>query len=246
MKMSLPILTLLLIFILSSCSKNAPITVQMNDTNISLPKIDSIPFPLKVGTWWKYKRADTTGYNIYAYPTNVYLKITVDSSIEIITVVGKTSLTDSVEAALLQVKNLTSGKTDTSYAFYYLSNFIVSENRPTDISSYAVNYYLKKNDMRFRLPLREGAYRIAPSDTIYLKKDTTATVLNRKFPPSIFTFERLYDFQGANSFQYGSDSFWGNNIGFLYWRASFKSHSHYGYHTDTWYVRRIMDYYIAP
>lgn len=243
MKMSLPILTLLLIFILSSCSKNAPITSQGNDTppKDSLPKIDSLPFPLTIGTWWKYKRNDTT-----ISTGNPYSPPKIDSSIEIITVVGKTKLTDSVQAALLQVKNLTTGKTDTSFAFYYRSNFIVSQYKSTDLSSYAKAYFLRAFDMRFRLPLVDGTYKIMGYDSIYIKKDTTVAVLNKQFQHCLFTYESFDYFQGAFKEYFASASFIGNNIGFLYWRALYGYKSHYGYGGDSWYVRRIMDYYIAP
>ena len=173
-----------------------------------------------------------------------------DSSYEIITVTGKTKLSDSVQAAILQVKNLTSGKTDTSYAFYYRSNFIVSQIKLTDLSPYAKDYFIGAYDMRFRLPLTDGLYSFLPyATTVYIKKDTLITVLNKQFLHTVFTHEFFPNYIGSLVFYIflGSDSFLGNNIGFLYWRAS---HDYgrvaYGKSTKHWFVRRIMDYYIAP
>ena len=241
MKNSLPILTIILICVLLSCTKNAPLT----DTNISFPKKDSLPFPLTVGTWWKYQRLDTSwidmGGALGAYPI-------FDSSYEMITVTGKTKLSDSVQAAILQVKNLTSGKTDTSYAFYYRSNFIVSQIKLTDLSPYAKDYFIGAYDMRFRLPLTDSLYSFFPYETVYIKKDTLITVLNKQFLHTVFTHEFYPDLYGglSSSNFLGSDSFLGNNIGFLYWRAYYSHGNHNGLYTEHWFVRRIMDYYIAP
>ena len=96
---------------LSSCSKDeavynaAPSPPLPPASNIGSPTIDSLPFPLKTGTWWKYKRVDTS--NVYNRPP---IK---DSSIEVVTVKGKIKITDSVEAtrlhatATVQVRHFT-------------------------------------------------------------------------------------------------------------------------------------------
>ena len=243
MKNSLPIITIILICVLSSCTKNALLT----DTNISFPQKDSLPFPLTVGTWWKYQRLDTSWIETGGPQRSYFI---FDSSYEMITVTGKTKLSDSVQAAILQVKNLTSGKTDTSYAFYYRSNFIVSQIKLTDLSPYAKDYFIGAYDMRFRLPLTDGLYSFLPyATTVYIKKDTLITVLNKQFLHTVFTHEFFPNYIGSLVFYIflGSDSFLGNNIGFLYWRAS---HDYgrvaYGKSTKHWFVRRIMDYYIAP
>ena len=160
-----------------------------------------------------------------------------DSSIEIITVIGKRKITDSVEATILEVKNLTKSRIDSNYVFYYRANFIVTEKYPANINFYAKSNYLYPGDMRFRFPLIEGPWQ---------KKDTTAIVLNKPFPNCRYTYEYRYDFQGANAYSYTSESFLQNNVGFVFWKTGSSSSSHYGSHSEHWFVRRIMDYYIAP
>ena len=247
--MKLAFLFLGFLFFLSSCSKDeAGLPTQPSSTNTFLP--ERLPFPLTVGTWWKYKRADTTGSERNFFSL-IYPPI-IDSSIEIITVIGKTKLTDSVDAAILETKNITKNKLDTAYAFYYRSNFIVTSKYPVNINSYADNQYLNTYDMRFRLPLNDGK-TIVPSnsqynpvyDSLYIKKDTTAVVLNKFFANSTYTFEYTYSY-GAFAQIHISDSFFKNNLGFVLWKASYNRGSHYGNDAPSWYVRRMVDYYIAP
>ena len=237
--MKLVFLFLGFLFFLSSCSKDSPNTV--------LPQ--RLPFPLTIGTWWKYKRADTTGDKFFSliYPPFF------DSSIEIITVIGKTKFTDSVDAAILETKNITKNKLDTAYAFYYRSNFIVTSKYPVNINSYADKKYLNAYDMRFRLPLADGK-TIVPGnctncygvyDSLFIKKDTTAVVLNRSFVNSTYTYEYTYQ-EGPFAQIHISESFFKNNLGFVLWKASYNRGSHYGNDAPSWYVRRIIDYYIAP
>lgn len=250
MKRKLPILTLLLICILASCSKNAPISGIDTNTGLppkdSLPKKDSLPFPLTVGTWWKYQRLDTSVIYMGATGSHVIF----DSSYEMITVTGKTKLSDSVTAAVLEVKNLSKSKTSLCYAFYYRNNFIISDYLPTatSLSYYDTAVHLKNYDMRFRLPLKDGKTIMSEYsyDSIYTRKDTAVTVLNKLYLNTSYTYEMQSNFYGAYGSGGRSKSLIGKNIGFLYWSASFYSVNHYGIGSEDWYTRRLMDYYIAP
>ena len=153
-----------------------------------------------------------------------------------------------MDATILQVKNLTTSRIDSNYVFYYRANFIVTEKYPANINFYADSKYLFTHDMRFRFPLIEGSTWLSQNNghTGYTKKDTTAIILNKPFPNCRYTYEYLFDFQGANAYGKTSESFLQNNVGFVFWKAGSSSSSHYGSSSDAWFVRRIIDYYIAP
>ena len=168
-----------------------------------------------------------------------------------ITVIGTKKIADSVISSILEVKNLTYSQTDTIYAFYFRSDFIITKY-PNNIYAYADNKYLNQYDMRFRLPPAEGKYFIstnsllARTDSICIKKDSTAQIINNSFAACLYTSEYEYDFQGANAYSYFSKSLLKNNVGLVYWYAEYYSASHYGSSSDSWFIRRILDYAVQP
>ena len=208
------------------------------------PVTDSLPFPLKIGAWWKYQRIDSSYYNNnFGYPYKT------DSSAEIISVVNNKKLTDSVLVWILEVNNVTYSAKDTLYAFYFRTNFIITKSL-NNVSGYADNKFLNQYDMRFRLPSVEGKYLItngsllSSSDSICIKKDSTAQILKNTFSSCLYTSEYKYDFMGSYANTYFSKSLLKSNIGLVYWYAEYDNASHYGTVSDAWYIRRLVDYFI--
>ena len=239
-----------------SCSKNGIATntssrtdtVTVPVTTVTIPvKIDSLPFPLTMGTWWKYQRVDTATSGSVLGPN----KPITDSSTEIITLIGKIKITDSVQGFMMEVRNLSKNKKDTNYLFYYRSNCIVTNSFPPDITQYADSNFLAGFDLRFRLPLREGKYSIYniyrnPFDSVVIKKDTTLSVLNKIYPNCSYQWEDYSLYGGAFSNSASATSVLIKNIGFAYWQTGAGNSNHYGLYTNNWFVRRLLDYYIAP
>ncbi len=235
----------------NSSSRTDSITVPVTPLNTTV-KIDSLPFPLTMGTWWKYQRTDTIISGSVLGPTAPKT----DTSTEIITLIGKIKITDSVQGVMMEVRNLSKNKKDTNYLYYYRTNLIVATNFPQNISLYAENKFLLGNELRFRLPLLEGKYSITNNtdygycsclyDTVVIKKDTTITILNKTYPNTTYAWENFSQFGGAFSSSANSKSVRINNIGFAYWQVGSGTSNHYGVFSNGWFVRRLLDYYIAP
>lgn len=224
-----------LIIFLFSCKKESPSNTidPINDIAPTSPKWDSLPFPLTTGTWWKYQRYDSS----LTTTTGLY-SAKYDSSVELITVVGKTALEklNNQDAILLTVKNITKGTLDTNYAFYRNAHFTIKSSK------------LGTTYVNLTLPQVEGSFKYydtsATYSSLYVKKDTTVWIKNLPFNNCIYTNE--YEYWGwPNVFVFKSIDFMKPNLGFVYWDMQSEQKSHY-VNSNTWTVRKLLDYYIAP
>lgn len=148
----------ILSFLFYSCKKDS------TPTPTPPPPIDSLPIPITIGTWWNYQRIDSVDLPLYA-GSNYNPIHYIDTSIEIITVIGKAPYEDlannisKVESILMQVQNLTKGTLDTIYAFYF---------NPDTYNTYFMIQSNKDNlNLLIKIPLVEGTNRLLKPITGY-------------------------------------------------------------------------------
>ena len=216
------------------------------------PVLDSIQFPLTIGTWWKYQRIDSS----FTVLINYGLHQT-DSSTEIISVIGKTPYIIAVEefknlkfryrydtlvSFILEINNTTKGTLDTNYVMYYNSSFNIFPNKKTNPQ---LPY------MSIMTPQLEGEkfiygglyYKYYISNAVL--KDSTVSVLGKQYSSCIYT-----GIHGAtdnvNGWSNSSTCFLKQGIGFVNWKIALNLFSHYGSNSEFWYYRRLIDYHIAP
>ena len=222
--------------LLFSCNKNG---------GTPKPTIDSLSIPLNIGTWWKYQRNDTSRGADGSRPVCCSL-LFIDSSIEQITVIGKTQYIDTiaditnsiirfdkVNAFMLDVKNLTKGTVDTNYFFYNNDTFKIKG---------------KTYSFAIKLPLVDGQqYNFGPNvfeETYIVKKDTSMIVLNNRFDHSIF-YEYVSSIGSPDKDTKGKCIFLNPNVGFVYWKVSYGHINHYNGSNDIWFDRKLIDYHLV-
>jgi hypothetical protein len=199
------------------------------------PPPPSFPITLSIGTWWKYQRNDSS-LNVGS-KNGPYIK-NIDSSIELITVIGKSPFIDiyqnnsTVESYILEVKNQTKGTLDTIHAFYDSTAFYIVPNK----DSFELN---------FKLPLVEGTRQNPNGGNVNQNKNASVYVLNKTFD-SCYYNEYSYSAGGNNSVGIGLKTYLKPNVGFVYWEYIYSLYSHYGWGDTRWYYRRLIDYHIAP
>jgi hypothetical protein len=213
------------------------------------PVHDSLSIPLTTGTWWKYQRIDSIFTPSFPPFPSKYIY---DSSIEQITVIGKTSIVesatsytpslrtryDTVQSIMLEVKNLTKGTVDTLHAFYYINYFFISPANP--------NFF----DISIKVPLVEGiSVGFQPislmRDNIKVNTNTVYTAFNKTFDGCYYT----EDFSSTCCSEYinhNVTTYLKPNVGFVYWSVEHSDFSHYGFGTINWGYRRLIDYHIEP
>ncbi|MEI8075349.1 MAG: hypothetical protein WCH78_11425 [Bacteroidota bacterium] len=213
------------------------------------PVLDSLPLPLTTGTWWKYQRLDSSVG---------YLTPHFDSSIELISVIGKTPYVipvvnntnniiryryDTVFAFMLEVKNLTKGTLDTNYAVYYDSSFNVYKMKNTD------NLYLTLRLPQFETKLASGSIIILPFYVLNIYtvvKSAVVSVNNKVFNGCIYTeVSGTHFYSSVDTWVYHSTTFLKPAIGFVYWSFQSEYHSQYP-SNNNWSVRRLIDYHVEP
>jgi hypothetical protein len=210
------------------------------------PVLDSLPFPLTVGSWWKYQINDSTSGTGPGFSQCCAL-LSFDSSIEITTIIGKAPYVitvneiknniitrtryDTVNAFLLEEKNLTKGIIDTNYAYYY-------------------NAFFRFSNFSIKVPLVEGS-KITYGDNSFssdylLKKDTSIIVMNKNFDHCILK-EYSYSYSIRGGFGASQTIFLKPDIGFVYMKDSKYQNAYNTPSTQTqWGVMRLKDYHIAP
>jgi hypothetical protein len=205
-----------------SCKKDSP------------PPLPTLPIPLTIGTWWKYQRIDSSEHRS---GFGTYIK-DIDSSIELISVIGKSPFKDiyqnnsTVESFMLEVKNLTKGTLDTIHAFYDSTAFYIVPNK----DSFELN---------FNLPLLEGTRQNTNGGRIYQNKNASVYLLNKTFD-SCYYNEYSYSAGGNYNVGIGLKTYLKPNVGFVYWEYIYSLYSHYGFGDTRWYYRRLIDYHIVP
>ena len=221
--------------ILFSCKKES--TTSTTDPIIdpvpTIPKWDSLPFPLTKGTWWKYQRYDsslTTTVGLYSAKY--------DSSIELITVIGLTKIAalNNQDAVLLEIKNLTKGTLDSNYAYYYNARFTIK----------SANLFTKY--VNLRLPQKNGLLMYYDTSvqysSLYVNTDTSVVVKNTVYNNCVYTNEFEY-WNWPNIFVFQSIDLMKPKLGFVYWYMQSEQKSHY-VSSNTWAVRKLLDYNIMP
>jgi hypothetical protein len=216
------------------------------------PVLDSLPIPLTIGTWWKYQRIDSTFYKNQPLDGS-HLRY-IDSSIELITVIGESPIVDSVQETvgpwrkrydtvksfMLEVKNLTKGSLDTIHAYYYNASFLIKSKKDT------FNLFIY-------LPVLEGkavakAYNPSASsrDTTILNKNISVKVLDQNFDNCIYYYYDYSIFLGPYSESATIITYLKSGIGFVDWEHFYTYYSHYGYSISRLFYRRLIDYHVAP
>jgi hypothetical protein len=143
---------------------------------------------------------------------------------------------DTVNAFMLELKNLTKGRVDTNFAFYYNAHFVIKSAR---LDTTFVNLKLPQSEGKF--PYYDNYYEYSE---LYVKKDTAITVNNIIQDNCTYTYD--YTLKGwPNSFIYKSKTFMKPNVGFIFWYMQSNQTDHY-VKIDVWSVRRLIDYHIAP
>jgi hypothetical protein len=246
----------IMLCIIFSCKKDSPPPPPPQPVDSFLlhppPVLDSLPIPLTIGTWWKYQRIDSsTSYfnQCYCVPP-----VSIDSCIELITVIGKTTIVDTVqenriffrnrfdtiESFMLEVKNLTNATLDTIHAFYYNAQFFIKPNK--DIFRLIMHLPIAEGTQIVKTPMPYPNYL----DSINVIKNSSVNVLNQKFDNCIYYSEFYSLYTGANSYGNHLTTYLKPGIGFVYWEYFNGSGNHYGFEDDSWYYRRLIDYHIAP
>jgi hypothetical protein len=201
--------------------------------------LDSLPIPFTTGSWWKYHRVDSS---LGGNPVCCVLKM-IDSSIELLTVIGKAPFVvaayeiknniinrtryDTVNAFMLEMKNLTKGTLDTIYSFYYYSS-------------------LRIFNFSITVPIIEGTkkYYSPYESTNILLQNTSVNVFDKTFVNCIYN-ESSYSAGWPSGTNEIKNIFLKPGIGCVYSRTEEGKYSQYE-RASKWYVRRILDYYIAP
>jgi hypothetical protein len=129
-----------------------------------------LSFPTTVGTWWKYERIDTT-------KTISTSLITKDTSEELITIVGKTSLPNGPsEVITLKIQNLKTGNLDTNYMELTTSKFALYPAKAAQVPFTAAFFKLSMplyNKPVDFTPFSNTAYPSVYVDTIKTLLDTS-------------------------------------------------------------------------
>lgn len=208
-----------------------------NGSNPNTDTIQTLPIPLTIGTWWKYQRIDTTIIGTYAGNT-----ILTDSSIELITVIGKGLFSNlyyninNVDAFLLQVKNITKGSIDTIHAFYDSSAFYIV---PTKDSFY-LNSCISLIDGKTQNIYSHFPYKGFGN----VQKNVSISLLNKQFDNCIYNYDALI---GGGNFHINRSlkTYLKPSVGYIYWE--YKCEWYYYYDNILkYYYRRLLDYSIAP
>jgi hypothetical protein len=186
------------------------------------PVLDSLPIPFTTGSWWKYQRLDSS---LGGNPVCCVLKM-IDSSIELITVIGKApyvvtayeiknniinrSRYDTVNAFMLEMKNLTKGTLDTIYSYFY--------NSALSIFNFSII-----------VPIVEGTkkyYYSSFESTDFVMKNVSVNVFDKTFDNCIYNEE---SFSGGSPIRdYGIKNIYlKTSIGCVYSRVEQGSYSQY-------------------
>jgi hypothetical protein len=182
-----------------------------------------------------------------------------DSTTELITVIGKTPYFnvvydlskipyrvryDTVNAFMLEVKNLTKGTLDTNYAEYYNSTFSIFSYKTLG-GPYP--YFT------LMLPQVDGGKGYGDGFVPfynfyyynYVKKDTAVSVFDNLISSCNYTYSSGAD-NNINALINITNSFLKPKVGFVQWKIYLNQSSHYGETNTYWYYRRLIDYHIAP
>jgi hypothetical protein len=210
------------------------------------PVLDSLPISFTAGSWWKYQRIDS------GFGTDQYHSICCvshyDSTIELITAIGNTIHVDSVfdnskipfrkrydtvNAFMLEVKNLTNGNVDTNYVFYYNAFFII-------YAKIGFNILIK-------VPLVSGTQVIGIPNgyhSYFVDKNSWITVLDKLFDNCIQCKD---DFKSGWPYQtFGSNNFYlKQSVGIVYWENLTGHGDQYSGTSSSWGFRRLIDSHIA-
>ena len=200
-------------------------------------QIETLPIPLTTGTWWKYQRIDSTIIGTYSGNT-----IRTDSSIELITVIGKAPFSNAyynintVDAYLLQVKNITKGSVDTIHAFYDSTAFYIVPNKDS--------CYLNST-----ISLIDGKTQNVYSHFPYkgfgnVLNNVSISFLGKQFDHCIYNYDALV---GGGNFHINRylKTYLKPSVGYVYWEYKYEWY----YYNDMilkCYYRRLLDFSIAP
>lgn len=252
--------------IFGSCSKTNPSPDPgSGGTTVVVP--DGLQFPLKIGSFWKYQRIDT----IISYHTATPV-IKTDTSFETITIIGDTLLI-AIDATsrltVLQIKNTTKNTTDTNYISVTANRFSLYGHQFT-ITSRAYNDPIpgfKGPDesklwvmyVSFSLPVAASSITMDSMrkksplglDTVFIKKDSTLSVLNTVFLNCVYADRESYTTSfapsGAGGGSYSHQSFIKPNAGFVFVKQepmAFSGDVFNTYTLATWFTRRLVSFSI--
>ncbi len=211
--------------------------------------LDSLPISFTTGTWWKYQRNDSARGTPPGFPICCVL-YNIDSSIELLTVIGQVPYIvtvneiknniitrtryDTVNAFMLEVKNLTKGTLDTNYAYYYNSSFNLQGKN--EFSNY------------IHVPIIEGTQNISlvsGVETYIVKRGESITILNNSFDNCIYN-EFSWWSGWPDRTSESKKSYLKPGVGFVDWEFLHDDLNHYSGSNTNWDIRKLIDYHIAP
>jgi len=232
--------------LITSCKKDSdPISITPQPPIDSFylhppPVYDSLPFPLKIGNWWKYQRFDSVG----SYSNISTWKARTSNSIELITIVGKLPFVfniysgnknryDTVPSFIYETKNLTTGIIDTAYLLYYNAAFMSVSKKP----------YNSTLPFRIKVPIVEG--QVSSSMDSYNNISNSAiSVLNITYNGCLFTERSSSSIPTPDGFSNHFITYLKPGIGFVDWKYDETISSHYLDVTKNYYYRKLMDYHL--
>jgi len=170
----------------------------------------------------------------------------VDSSIELIAVIGKVPIVDTayevknntitrtrfdtVNAFMLEEKNLTKGTVDTIYIYYY--------NAAIWIFSFNI-----------KVPLIEGTQNIygqgSYSSTNIVNKNTSVIIFNKTYDNCIY-YEDSFSSGWPSGINGIKNIYLKPGVGIVDWQIKKGSFNQYSGTDSKWVIRRLIDYHIAP
>lgn len=230
-------------FVLSCKKDSAPISEPPPAIDSFLlhppPVYDSLPFPIKIGNWWKYQRFDSVGY----YSNISTWRATTSNCVELITVIAKQpyvfhnysgvkSRFDTIPSYVFTTKNLTTGVVDTGYLLYYNAAFMC---------------FSKKQSLKFyiKVPIIEGQDSNDRA-TNFNQTNRTITVLNKTYDRCLNT-ERYYTaVPSPDGYSNHFITYLKPGIGVVDWKYDETISSHYLSVNKYYYYRMLIDYHLAP
>jgi hypothetical protein len=159
----------------------------------------------------------------------------------LITVIRKVKLANNgkeVEAAFLEIRNLTNSTIDSNFVYFFNSKFYIIGKDTLNKHAYVFLPQIEGNNKQ-NFP--DGI------EDITVNKNVSTTINNQNFIDCVYTTETIRHQNAAAPFGwlFESTTYFKPKVGYVYWKAKSDIINHY-VSGNIFYVRRILDYHIEP